>query len=316
MSSCWPECSPWCVCVDGVCRPSNLTVNAVRIRTVDGRYLQALNGGGFYLTPVAVASPGAWETFLLDPPATWPLVSGSQIALQVVNASWRPSGNVVRVEHGARRLPGSKKSPGLVTYQIGGPNQAVLVRGPFGAGYPAYPGDDPAERTFTVTKIVGGNAAPSGHSNHDGRPSHLQLCQPESRRARTVLETDRTGQPTPYRWRWAPQRPGALDFHCRVQRGPRRSRLAASGRAVPGLCVRHRLGHASRRRSRNRRRAGYRAPTQRAVCRHDSTSTGWRESDGSCGAHGLCTGRRAQLHTHRPHSARGPRRPLSDDNGQ
>lgn len=163
--SCWPPCSSaWCECLDDQCQPSPTTINAVRIKTTDGRYLQAYNGGGgTYLAPVATNTPGPWETFLFEPPAVWPLSSGSSIALRHVTDNWGPSPELVRVEHGVYRLPHKgKKDPHLVRYQIGGEGEHVLVHSGFSAGYPAYPGDDPNERVFTLTKMVGGTPAPAG----------------------------------------------------------------------------------------------------------------------------------------------------------
>src|SRR5689334_12633997 len=161
--TCWPPCSPWCVCVDGECQPAPLLINAIRIKTLDGRYLQRFNGVGTYLSPTSNA-PGPSETFLLEPaPGPAAHTSGSQIGLRAVDGSWRGLPDVlVRVDHDVRVLPHHRKGDRLVTYQIGGPGESVLVQGPFSAGYPAYPGDDPAERTFTITKLEGGAAAPDG----------------------------------------------------------------------------------------------------------------------------------------------------------
>ena len=60
----------------------------------------------------------------------------------------------------SRFFPGATgKTPVLVTYEVGGPGEAVFVRGPFPQGYPAYSGDDPAERTFDILKAGGGPIA-------------------------------------------------------------------------------------------------------------------------------------------------------------
>src|SRR6476646_10676284 len=98
--TCWPPCSPWCVCEDGQCRPSTLQRNAIRIRTLDGDYLQRLNGIGANLSPTQ-NPPGPSETFLLEPaPGTAPLASGSQITLRAVDNTWRGlPGVLVRVDH-------------------------------------------------------------------------------------------------------------------------------------------------------------------------------------------------------------------------
>ena len=36
--TCWPPCNPWCECVNRKCQPTPVQVNAVRLRTRDGRY--------------------------------------------------------------------------------------------------------------------------------------------------------------------------------------------------------------------------------------------------------------------------------------
>jgi uncharacterized protein YfaP (DUF2135 family) len=159
--TCFPPCSPWCDCVNDVCQPSPVSVNAVRLSTPDGRYLQAANGGGGLLI-AAFAAVNTWETFLFVAPAAWPLVSGSQVSLDVCNGNWDPAGLRVRVDHRTVTLPHGRKDPGLVTYEVGGPGTRVWVCGPFPAGYPAYPGDDPAERIFTLVKLDGRAPAPPG----------------------------------------------------------------------------------------------------------------------------------------------------------
>src|SRR5829696_2153328 len=117
---CFPPCSPWCECINGRCQETPVTINAVRLRTPDGRYLQAARGGGGLLVAANVA-PGTSETFLFQvgdvtPTTTFPLTSGtvdeqgrpilgSLIALDVSNASWGPSGLRVRVDHNVRVFP-------------------------------------------------------------------------------------------------------------------------------------------------------------------------------------------------------------------
>lgn len=141
-----------------------MAINAIRLRTPDQpdgqgryRYLQAVNGGGGGLFAVRVASPTQWETFLFEPPTTWPLSSGDQLSMNLCNANWDASGMLVRVEHGVHVFARtSRKDPPLVTYEIGGPGQAVWVTTGFPAGYPAYPGDDPMERIFDIIKPAGG----------------------------------------------------------------------------------------------------------------------------------------------------------------
>jgi hypothetical protein len=141
-----------------------MAINAIRLRTPDPpdgqgryRYLQAANGGGAGLFAVPVASPAQWETFLFEPPTTFPLVSGAQLSMNLCNSNWDASGMLVRVDHGVHTSkPSNKKDPPLVTYEIGGPGQAVWVTTGFPAGYPAYPGDDPQERIFDIIKSGGG----------------------------------------------------------------------------------------------------------------------------------------------------------------
>ena len=169
--SCWPPCSSgWCECVGDQCQPSPTTFNAIRIKTTDGRYLQALNGGdGVILAPTATSAPGQWETFLFEAPTVWPLESGSPISLRHMSNNWGPSADLIRVEHTVYRLPKKgKKDPQLVRYQIGGDGESVRVHPGFSAGYPAYPGDDPHERIFKLTKIEAGIEAPDGSPIVDG----------------------------------------------------------------------------------------------------------------------------------------------------
>jgi hypothetical protein len=161
--------------VNDLCQPSAVSINAVRLRTPDGRYLQAVNGGGGGLFAVSVTAPSIWETFPFVLPAAWPLVSGSQIALDVCNANWDPAGLRVRVDHRTVTLRDGRKSPPLVTYEVGGPGTSVWVSGPFPAGYPAYPGDDPAERIFTLDKLVAGVPAPAGTPINSGDSVHVRI---------------------------------------------------------------------------------------------------------------------------------------------
>ncbi|WP_030682916.1 carboxypeptidase-like regulatory domain-containing protein [Streptomyces sp. NRRL B-1347] len=138
----------------------------MRIRTADGRCLQAVDGPAAYdgyLGPTAGA-PGTWETFLMDRPTTWPVRSGDAMVLRAVDDTWRPlPGVLVRVDHGVLVLPRkSKKDPQLVTYQFGGRDRPLLVSSPLQAGFPAYQGGDPGEWTFTITGMAGGSPVPFG----------------------------------------------------------------------------------------------------------------------------------------------------------
>jgi uncharacterized protein YfaP (DUF2135 family) len=148
-----------------------MAINAIRLRTTDQpdgqgryRYLQAVNGGGGGLLAVRIASPAQWETFLFEPPTSWPLASGDQLSMNLCNSNWNPSGMLVRAAHGVHVFPRpSRKDPPMVTYEIGGPGQAVWVTAGFPAGYPVYPGDDPKERIFDIVKPGGGQIS-SGDS--------------------------------------------------------------------------------------------------------------------------------------------------------
>jgi hypothetical protein len=130
------------------------------LSTPDGRYLQAANSGGGLLIASFVAA-NTWETFLFVAPAAWPLVSGSQISLDVCNANWDPAGLLVRVDYHIVTLPHGRKDPGLITYESGGAGTRVWVSGPFPPASP-YPGDNPIERTFTLVKLNGRTPAPPG----------------------------------------------------------------------------------------------------------------------------------------------------------
>lgn len=148
-----------------------MAINAIRLRTLeqpDGqgryRYIHAVNGGGAGLFAARVANPAQWETFLFEPPTTWPLASGDKLSMSRCTLNWDPSGLLVRVSHGVHVFPrATRKDPPLVTYEIGGPDQAVYVTAGFPAGYPAYPGDDPLERSFDIVKPGGGQIS-SGDS--------------------------------------------------------------------------------------------------------------------------------------------------------
>jgi len=137
--------------------------NAIRLRTKDQdaqgryRYLQALNGGDFGLVAARVAAPMQWETFLFEDPISFPLSSGSQLSMDVCSIRWGKSNKLARVQHGVRTTPPrNRKDPPLVTFEVGGPGQAIWVTTGFAAGYPGYPGDSEAERIFDIVKPGGG----------------------------------------------------------------------------------------------------------------------------------------------------------------
>jgi len=140
-----------------------MAINALRLRTTDPkdaqgrfRYLRAVNGGGFGLLATRLESPGQWETFLFEEIPSVPLTNGTMLSMNLCDQSWNKSGMLVRVQHGVRTFPPrNRKDPPLVTYEVGGPEQAIWVVSNFSAGYPAYPGDDPAERVFDLIKQDG-----------------------------------------------------------------------------------------------------------------------------------------------------------------
>ncbi len=140
-----------------------MTINALRLRTTEAmdaqgrfRYLRAVNGGGFGLLATRILAPGQWDTFLFEQIPPLPLGNGSSVSMNLCDADWNKSGMLVRVQHGVRTFPPrNRKDPPLVTYEVGGPGQGIWVVTNFSAGYPAYPGDDPAERIFDIVKQDG-----------------------------------------------------------------------------------------------------------------------------------------------------------------
>ncbi|MGH3948990.1 MAG: carboxypeptidase regulatory-like domain-containing protein [Pseudonocardiaceae bacterium] len=141
--------------MDDVCRPLAPVINAIRLRTLDGRPVKARFGGLGVLEANTNILP-AWSTaFLLVAPGHWPMNSGDKVSLVIPDSGWMPSTNKVRVEHGVRR----KQS--LDYYVMGGPNTwvwAAPAGAPnFSSGYPGYTQDtDPLEWEFTFEKAGGG----------------------------------------------------------------------------------------------------------------------------------------------------------------
>lgn len=177
--SCWPPCNPWCDCINDRCQVRAAKINAVRLRTPDGRYLTR---AGSEILTASLAAPSQSATFRLvsrptlspltiPPPATVPMPSGSQISLAVCDSDWAPSSNLMRVEHSTLTIKKPKPpafswasiaefflgSPTTVTYFFGGPGTYVRASGPFPSGYPAYTSDsNPNEWIFSIEKSRGG----------------------------------------------------------------------------------------------------------------------------------------------------------------
>lgn len=163
--TCFPPCSAWCNCVNDQCVPAPITINAVRLTTPDGRAVGASTTAGGLLVARTVV-PAQTETSLLAAPTAFPLRSGDPLSLVMCNATWASSGLLVLVDHntitlGGHHSPGDK-SPPLVTYEVGGAGASVLVSAGLPAGYPAYPGSDPAERIFRIVKLINGEPAQDG----------------------------------------------------------------------------------------------------------------------------------------------------------
>ena len=95
--ACFPACSAWCVCDGNECIPTPVTINALRLRTPDGRYLGSSNVGQGLVVARNVGTPGFAETFLLVSPATGPLTSGSGIQLAIATSGWtRAASQILR----------------------------------------------------------------------------------------------------------------------------------------------------------------------------------------------------------------------------
>jgi uncharacterized protein YfaP (DUF2135 family) len=165
--ACFPACSPWCVCVNDQCVPSPVTINALRLTTPDGRTVGASGTAGGLLVAKTV-TPAQTETFLFAAPTAFPLRSGDALSLVMCGPTWASSGLTVLVDHNVITFGGSRKSPPLVSYEVGGPGASVLASAGLPAGYPAYPGSDPAERIFRIVKLVNGAPAPGGTPVNSG----------------------------------------------------------------------------------------------------------------------------------------------------
>jgi hypothetical protein len=154
--SCFPECSPWCTCVGTDCVPSPVTINALRLAGSHDRWLGSKEVGNGLIEARQAAFLDPAQTFMILSPGVAPLASGDSLSLAVFTSDWIRAASQVRVDHN------TVLTPSLATYEVGGPGARVFDSPPFSAGYPAYSGDDPAERIFTMVKLVGGAAAPTG----------------------------------------------------------------------------------------------------------------------------------------------------------
>lgn len=163
--ACYPECSPWCACVNGVCEPSPVVINAVRLRTRDGRTVRPGVPDTDAVLVATSAAASAWaDVFLLAGPARWPMNSGDTVSLLACDSTWAPSPYLVRVEHGARlkHPPDPHDGTPLAYYVMGGDDTRVWASRPFLPGYPAYRADDPMEWEFTVLTAGGGQLPAMG----------------------------------------------------------------------------------------------------------------------------------------------------------
>lgn len=173
--TCWPPCHPWCDCIEGKCQPRAVKTNVVRLRTPNGRYLTAVNGGAGLTANFGTPSQSAtfWlvsrptaSSLTIPPPATLPMPSGSQISLAVCSSNWALSANLMRAEHSMLTiqprpptnfwerlawffLGGPKR---LVTYYFGGPDTFVLVGGPIPFTSPFTSDSNPTEWIFSIDK--------------------------------------------------------------------------------------------------------------------------------------------------------------------
>lgn len=181
---CFPECSPWCLCIDDRCVASPVSVNALRLTTPDGRSVGAATTTGGQLVARTV-TPAQAETFLFAAPTAVPLRSGDLLALTLSGSGWVSSGLVVLVEHTVVTIPrADRKSPPLVTYEVGGAGTAVLASAGLSAGYPAYPGLDLSEREFRIVKLVNGAPAAVGAAISSGDTVVIRI---DSNRGRTFF---------------------------------------------------------------------------------------------------------------------------------
>jgi hypothetical protein len=152
--SCWPPCGPWCTCVNNNCTPAPVSINALRLKTLDGRYLSAFNGGGAGL--VAMAGPPAQSaTFILAAPTTFPLHDGDIIALVCCDSNWGASANQMRVQYSIVFYRS------LYYWEAGGPGTFVdvdtfadeVARESF------FRTGDPTSTQFAILKEAGGAIA-------------------------------------------------------------------------------------------------------------------------------------------------------------
>ncbi|HEY3437449.1 MAG TPA: carboxypeptidase regulatory-like domain-containing protein [Actinotalea sp.] len=165
-------------------------INALRLRTPDGRYVRSTNVGQGLVVAQAVATPGSSETFLLVAPGAAPLTSNGPVSLAVCTSSWTLPASLLRVDHNVISLPHGHKGDRLVTYEVGGAGARVLDSPPFSAGYPAYSGHDDAESIFTLVRLDGSTPSAAGTAIATGDTVALQIS---SNRGNTFFFRATTG---------------------------------------------------------------------------------------------------------------------------
>lgn len=162
---CYPKCLTWCGCVNGECQPGPVTINAVLLRTRDGRIVRP--GVHEVSSPLVATTASLLEwtnVFLLTGPSHWPMNSGDAISLITLHQEWMATDRLVRVEHGVRQpRPKDPHDPDRIEYYVmGGPGTRVWASTPFSAYTAAYRGDDPKEWEFSVVTAEGGQVPAYG----------------------------------------------------------------------------------------------------------------------------------------------------------
>jgi hypothetical protein len=152
------ECPKWCECSGGTCQPAPVQINAVRLKTRDGRYLTSVeNPHGPNLLqatrPSTSVGPLQRETYL---PTMYPWASGDSIVLEMSDMNWGHSNSLMRVD--ATSLPPTSPHSPIHGWQFGGPGAYVYVQD----GCVSQPGClgtqySHGEWTFVIAKVGGGS---------------------------------------------------------------------------------------------------------------------------------------------------------------